>query len=192
MHSTNNLEDGYLGSGKRLWYSINYHGKESHTKEILEFCDNREQLKKREEEIVNEQLLTEDLCMNLKTGGEGGFTSEEHREKFFNSYNPESYQKGLEKQQWLTENDEEWVSNKRRKQANSLKRYIKENGNSFEGRQHSEETKRKMSESKKGQGVGKSNSQYGTCWITKGGVNKKIKKELLTVYQVKGWTRGRK
>lgn len=29
MHSTDNLEDGYVGSGKRLWYSINKHGKEN-------------------------------------------------------------------------------------------------------------------------------------------------------------------
>ena len=69
MHSTDNLEDGYLGSGKRLWYSINYHGKENHTKKILEFLKNRKELKKREKEIVNEQLLSEELCMNLKLGG---------------------------------------------------------------------------------------------------------------------------
>ena len=59
MHSTDNLNDGYLGSGKRLWYSLNYHGKENHIKEIIEFCENREILKKREKEIVNEQLLSE-------------------------------------------------------------------------------------------------------------------------------------
>ena len=35
MHSTDNIDDNYLGSGKRLWNSINYHGKENHKKEIL-------------------------------------------------------------------------------------------------------------------------------------------------------------
>jgi hypothetical protein len=44
MHSTDNLEDGYMGSGKRLWNSINYHGKETHVKEILEYCKSREEL----------------------------------------------------------------------------------------------------------------------------------------------------
>jgi hypothetical protein len=38
MHSTNNLEDGYLGSGKILGYSIAKHGRENHKREILEFC----------------------------------------------------------------------------------------------------------------------------------------------------------
>jgi hypothetical protein len=41
MHSTNDLNDGYMGSGKRLWFSINYHGKENHACEILEYCKDR-------------------------------------------------------------------------------------------------------------------------------------------------------
>jgi hypothetical protein len=72
MHSTNNLNDEYLGSGKRLWNSINYYGKENHTKEIIEFCDNREKLILREIEYINENLLKDKLCMNLQPGG-GGF-----------------------------------------------------------------------------------------------------------------------
>ena len=72
MHSTDNLEDGYLGSGKILGYSISKHGKENHLKEILEHCSSRDELKKREKEIVNEELLADKLCLNIKVGGEGG------------------------------------------------------------------------------------------------------------------------
>ena len=39
MHSTDNLDDGYLGSGRRLRYSINKYGKESHKREIIEFVN---------------------------------------------------------------------------------------------------------------------------------------------------------
>jgi hypothetical protein len=49
-----------------------------------------------------------------------------------------------------------------------------------------------MSETSKGMGVGETNSQYGTCWITKEGINKKIKKEDLETYQLDGWLKGRK
>ena len=49
-----------------------------------------------------------------------------------------------------------------------------------------------MSEIRKGTGTGETNSQYGTCWVTKDGSNKKIKKEDLETYLNEGWCKGRK
>ena len=60
------------------------------------------------------------------------------------------------------------------------------------GHKVSEESKKLMSKSSKGMGVGETNSQYGTCWITKDGINKKIKKEDLETYLNEGWLKGRK
>lgn len=71
MHSADDLDDGYLGSGRRLRYSLNKYGKENHSREILEFCKTREELKSREEEIVNLNEIAKKECMNLKVGGEG-------------------------------------------------------------------------------------------------------------------------
>ena len=48
-----------------------------------------------------------------------------------------------------------------------------------------------MSECRKGTGIGEANSQHGTCWITKEGINKKIKKETLDTYLNEGWVKGR-
>ena len=73
MHSTDDLDDGYFGSGQLLWKSIKKHGKEKHSKEILEFLPGRKEMKDRERELVNEELLGNKLCMNLKLGGEGGW-----------------------------------------------------------------------------------------------------------------------
>ena len=39
MHSTNNLEDGYLGSGIFLNNSIKKYGRQNHKIEILEYLD---------------------------------------------------------------------------------------------------------------------------------------------------------
>lgn len=74
MHKTCNLKDGYMGSGLLLRRSITKHGRENHLFEILEYCTDEIDLCKKEEEIVNEELLLDNLCMNLKIGGIGGAT----------------------------------------------------------------------------------------------------------------------
>jgi hypothetical protein len=190
MHSTNNLEDGYLGSGKRLWFSINYYGKENFIKEILEFLPDRESLKEREKELVNKQLLKEDLCMNLMIGGEGGrgFTSEEQRLNAF---------KSNERQKELRETNPDWVKKRSGKFVKTIKKLYDDEVlerkyfYNWTDKNHSNETKLKMSEIKSGTGVGETNSQYGTCWITKDNINKKIKNEDLSNWENEGWIKGR-
>lgn len=76
MHSTSNLKDGYLGSGTKLRRAIRKYGKENFRCEILEFFSTREDLVKREKELVNEDLIKDSNCMNLKPGGHGGFSKE--------------------------------------------------------------------------------------------------------------------
>lgn len=186
MHSTDNLEDGYIGSGKRLRYSINKYGRENHVCEKLEFFETRELLKQKEAEIVNENLLKDSLCMNLQPGGGGGFINKDHQKEC---------RKGSAK--WLYDkwnNDTTYKINMckklsdNRKKAHDAKHIIPPN---WLGRKHREETKQKLKdifkEHKHQQG--NNNSQYGTCWITNNKENKKIKK---TDVIPNGWKLGRK
>jgi hypothetical protein len=69
MHSTDSLDDGYQGSGVIIKRSIKKYGKDNHITEILEFADNRNNLKIREAEIVNRDLINDPLCLNLYLGG---------------------------------------------------------------------------------------------------------------------------
>lgn len=70
IHSTSNLEDGYLGSGKILRRSIRKYGKECHIKEIIAYFSNRQDLEKQEQLLVQENI-TNKFCMNLSNGGAG-------------------------------------------------------------------------------------------------------------------------
>lgn len=194
MHSTSNLEDGYMGSGKRLRYSIRKYGVENHKKEILEFYETRELLIKREIEIVNELLINDELCMNLANGGTGGYgakflTKEQLSKGGKNAINKIHYT------QWIINSEKNRKRfSKQIKKLWKIEKYKEKflKNLDWTNKKHSKETKKKMSIAKKGKGVGKDNSQFGTCWITKNGTNKKIKKEELNKWLKQGWIKGRK
>jgi hypothetical protein len=59
------------GSGRRIQASLKKHGIENHTKEILEYCEDRDSLAKREAQLVNEELLQDSRCLNIAIGGFG-------------------------------------------------------------------------------------------------------------------------
>lgn len=186
IHSTDNLNDGYIGSGKRLWYSINKHGRENHKLEILEFFDTRQKLKEKEIEVVNKDLLKDPLCMNLQPGGGGGFINEEH--KFKASHNGGvSSQKVLWKKYF---EDEEYRLYRIECLTKGLrKKYDSGWRGSFYLKHHSRKSKNKIGISNSISQKGEKNSQYNTHWITDGKQNKKIHNGDIVP---NGWKLGRK
>jgi len=186
MHSTSNLDDNYLGSGTKLRHSIRKHGPENHTKEILEFLLTREALVIREIEIVNSKLISEPMCMNLKEGGYGGFINDEHMMNFSKAGNKAFIERYNSDEKLRKDTSDRMNKIMKDKHAKGLLKY-----DNFKDKIHSEETKQLMSKTKKNTGIGETNSQFGTCWITKDGINKKIKKENLDVYLNEGWVKGR-
>jgi hypothetical protein len=72
-HQTNDLNDGYMGSGKYLKRAYNKYGKENFVKEILSFYPNQEQMFKAEAEIVTREFIAQDNNYNMAPGGKGGF-----------------------------------------------------------------------------------------------------------------------
>lgn len=190
VHSTYNLKDGYLGSGKRLKKSIEKYGKENFKIEILEFFESREELLKKESEVVNEILLADEKCMNLKCGGIGQIkflTPTEENQFKWSSAGGKAYGKKLKTDASFKEK----ISEKR--SASMIKRHKK--GSyipDWTGKKHKEETKKKIGDKISTLQKGKNNSQYGTLWINKGKENKKIKEENLQSFLKKGWIKGRK
>jgi len=202
MHSTFNEDDSYIGSGKRLWYSIRKHGKENHVKEIVEYCLDRSSLKVREKEIVNEELLNDKMCMNLKLGGEGGFPLHcafgniDKEIQFKRSQsgglafskkckeNPEIDKEHRDKLSQRIK--EKWTNPEYR---NSI---ISSQKKTFENKiwNFTEDHKKKISEANKISQSGSRNSQFGSKWINKAGESKKIKSDDLEKYIEDGWKLG--
>lgn len=79
---TNNIDDGYLGSGVVLKQAIEKYGRENFKREILEFCDSNVKLNEREKFWIKEYDAVNDKSFyNLREGGDGGKLSQESIEK---------------------------------------------------------------------------------------------------------------
>lgn len=135
-HKTNNVDDGYMGSGKRLWLAYRKYGMENFTKEILYDVEDAELMDFLEELIVDEEFVKREDTYNLKVGGEGG--SMKGRPSWNKGKHP---------------SDET-----RRKMSNAKKGKPAWNKGKTgfvsprKGKHLSEETKKKLSESHKGKG----------------------------------------
>jgi hypothetical protein len=72
MHETETLEDGYLGSGKRLLAAVKKYGRENFSREILSIHTTKEELYSAEANLITPEMLGDPLCLNLVPGGKGG------------------------------------------------------------------------------------------------------------------------
>jgi hypothetical protein len=209
MHSTDDLNDGYVGSGKRLWYSINKHGKDNHVCEILEFLPDRKSLKAREAELVCEEQLTDPLCMNLKVGGEGGFDhineNPELKRKTASDAGKVGGPARMQKFKSDTKRYQEHLDASAKRLtdlhadgtiAHTL--FVKGGTRQIEAsrKAHTSEAKLKRTKTfeKNKHQQGEKNSQFGSCWIFSivEKAAKKIAKTDLESYLQNGWQVGRK
>lgn len=196
-HRTKNINDSYMGSGKLLKRAYEKYGIENFTKEILFIFDTAEEMYAKEAEIVNEDFLLEENTYNVKCGGYGGWDfankpgNNKTHTKEFAAYRCSL---GLNKCQAILKvkrKDPEWIKSVGVKIGEGVRKYNQTHVGNFKGRRHSEKTILKMIESSKNKGIGQNNSQYGTCWITNGNLNKKIKKEELDDWILLGYYKGR-
>jgi hypothetical protein len=68
VHSTENLNDGYLGSGTWVRRAVRKHGRTAFLNEIVQVCATRAEAFRIEAELVT-QVVGDCLCMNLAPGG---------------------------------------------------------------------------------------------------------------------------
>jgi len=69
IHSTENINDGYFGSGIALQRAIKKYGKEQFQKEIIAFVATREELLEMEKNIITEKIVKDKKSYNMVIGG---------------------------------------------------------------------------------------------------------------------------
>lgn len=155
-HATNDLDDGYLGSGKLLTAAIKKYGIANFSREILETFSNPEDMFARERDLVNEDLISSNISYNLVVGGSGGFKirdTDNWKAKLKAARGNRAPFKGR------THSDE----SKRKISETNKDRPAWNKGlpGTWVGKTHSEESKQKISMSKKGQSAGEKNPMFG-------------------------------
>jgi hypothetical protein len=194
VHKTTDLYDGYMGSGKYITYSIEKHGIEKFKKEYIAIFDNPSDMYNMETELVNETFINREDTYNIKLGGLGGWADVNKRG--LNMYGTNGYHEnsikaldmGRKKQNFLRENDSEWVKKNSQAISSGVIKWQSENGNGFLGKTHSEETKAGWRGHKRQ--VGNLNSQHGSRWICN--VDSKTNLKIKSGDQIpSGWIFGR-
>jgi len=199
QHKSETLTDSYLGSGALLKYDIKLFGKDKFQRENLFVFETFEEMDKMETSLVDLDFVARDDTYNCRTGGfninqesdmnptkAGKLGAKIFKEKL---KDPEYYVEWYEKVKISNSQ-----LNKRLEQSKNLKRYIKNNGSWWTGRKHTDESKKKIGDANAKHQKGKTNSNYGNCWIYNENLkeNKLVKKNKLNEWLKDGWKKGRK
>lgn len=189
-HSKDPEHDPYLGSGLVLKEAIRKHGRCVFQKTILEYFDTMEEAYSREAEVVNETLISNPKCYNIKYGGRGGFnnTTIIHKGSQLRRVCKVSVPKYLElgwKEGYSKEHSENVGKAKAgHKHSEETKRKI---GLKSAQRTHTEATKLKMSQSHKG-----NLSTSGRIWVNNSEEEHSILPVELQEWAIRGYVQGRK
>ena len=190
-HKTKNRDDDYLGSGKLLRAAIAKYGRENFIREIILECESEAEMNLAEKVLVVPDIETN---YNLCPGGHGGFG-------YLNDGSDEHIKRTICAGKKSSENIQNVRERGRKGGINSLKNRTgifslseKQRSdigkNSFLGKKHTDITRQRMSivASKR---TGSKNSQFGTCWMTNGAKNIKIKRDEVDKWTELGYKQGR-
>lgn len=146
-HSTDDLEDGYMGSGVVLKQAYKKYGLENFNKEVIDYYTSEEELNQGEIfYIAKFNSTNSEIGYNLTYGGEGGGKTEETKQKMSIAKKGKTHSEETKRK--ISEAFKDNPRNEERKQKMSQSLKGKEPWN--KGAHMSEETKRKISKSLKG------------------------------------------
>lgn len=158
-HSTDNLDDGYLGSGLLLSAAIKKYGKENFEREILHDLPTSCEAEDIEKELITEELLSNENCYNIALGGTGGNLGEKINAKIGKKMS--MILRGIPKTQAHIDALKTTWKNKNHKLSSELKDQIRKTISETWASMDAEERKMKCGH------LGKTNGFYGKSHSTK-------------------------
>jgi hypothetical protein len=183
IHITDDIDDGYMGSGSILKKAQQKYGIENFEKDYLHIFDSADEMFEMESKLVNESFVSRNDTYNIRQGGIGSWDFVNKNQ--LNNSGGQRY----------------WYKNKIIKNPEYIETHSKKilkgqldvgfKFDTFTGKTHTEESKRKIGLANSENQTGNRNSQYDTMWIYNETLkeNKKIRKnEPIPI----GWVRGRK
>lgn len=192
-HQTEDLDDGYMGSGKHLKRAIKKYGIENFEKTVLFVYETEEEMNNKEKEIVTEDFCKRKDTYNICEGGKGGFGyinenglnignlnndgSETHKKRSSRSYLG-----------WSDENREKNLM--RMKEFASKNKFKKGCPYAEEMRKKARDRIRELKQANLiGKRYGDKNSAYGKMWVfNENGDKKFIRKDEYQEYVELGFT----
>lgn len=191
VHETNVIDDGYLGSGRKLKEAIKKYGVNNFKRRVVARCRSRAQMYELEKKFIA-PWIGDPRCYNLHAGGKGGWQhvnqrlDKEARRKIGSA----GVQKHVERLRSDQSYRERWAQNFQRKGSDAA-RHLPRDG--FKGRRHTEETRKRMSESAGSRWTGASNPQAGKRWIYHEGLRQtgRVPRADLQAWLDAGWQLGR-
>jgi len=194
-HITENINDDYLGSGKILRRAIEKYGIDKFKKEILYDFTEEHLMNEIERKIVDEDFIKRLDVYNINTGGKGSWDNV--NDTLTNEDRTRIGKLGGNgfKNKLKTDKD---FSEKFRNQCSIRLKETHRQGkiryNTFTGKHHTEEFKKKQSERMLARIKEKGHNRLGTKWMYNLQIKKSIsiKKEEIDKYLKEGWILGRK
>ena len=173
QHKYKELNDNYMGSGKRLWEAYRKYGLENFEKQILvsniSKGEHADLLEKTFIASEREKVGIRN-CYNIADGGNGNkghHPSDEAKKKMGNAMRGKHHTEEAKKRiSYAVRNRSEEIrrkiaeSHKGKHHTEETRKKISKNNKGMKGKHHSEETRKKISEAHKG----KSSSCKGKHW----------------------------
>lgn len=179
-HSTDDLDDGYMGSGKLLTNAIKNYSVDNFRKHIIKMCESSEEAFDLERQLVDEQFVNDENTYNLVVGGAG---IDSTRASILGKISARLNQSNPEFGKMISaRNKQLWKLGVFRKPP------------SFTGLKHTVHTKKLIGSANSISQKGERNSQYGTRWMIdpKTKEVKKVKSSEMELFLSTGWIFGRK